>query len=143
MGVLTDFVVADRGDAQRVCQSRCPSRDFSGMDAKGLDGIKLGSLWTILTGVESGPAFKNDTLCSGGEDGPWVFEVPADLVQQIARLSSSQLSSAGSRWGETEEFLPKYDNWSAEEVQQMLQGLAVLCKRAVAQGQAVLMWMCL
>jgi hypothetical protein len=42
MDVLTDFVVADCADAQRVCDSACPSQDYAGLDAKGIDTVKLG-----------------------------------------------------------------------------------------------------
>jgi hypothetical protein len=143
MGVLTDFVVADRADAQRVCDSDCPSQDFAGLDAKGIDTVKLSTLHAILTGGEFDASFMGDTLCSGGEDGPWVFEVPADLAQRLAKLGARQLRSVGAEWDATEEFSPKYDNWPAEAVQQVLRDLAALRRRAAGEGKAVLMWMCL
>jgi hypothetical protein len=143
MGVLTDFVVADWADAQRVCDSGCPSQDFSGLDAKGIDTVKLGTLHAILTGGAFDLFFMCDPLCSGGKYGPWVFEVPADLVKRLAKLDARQLRSTATEWATTEEFSPKYDDWPAEAVQQMLADLAGLCKRATAEGKAVLMWMCL
>jgi hypothetical protein len=143
MGVLTDFVVADRADAQRVCDSVCPNQAFAGLDAKGIDAVKLGTLHAILTGGKFDLSFLGDTLCSGGEDGPWVFEVSPDFVQRLARLNARQLRSAGTKWAATEEFSPKYDNWQADAVHQMLRELAALCKRANQEGKAVLMWMCL
>jgi hypothetical protein len=143
MGVLTDFVVADRGDARRVCDSDCPSQDFAGLDAKGIDTVKVGTLHALLTGGAFDPSFMGDNLCSGGEDGPWVFEVPSDLVQRLAALTPRQLAAAGRKWAATDEFSPKYDNWPAEAVQQVLQELAALCKRATCEGKAVPMWMCL
>src|SRR3954469_8106971 len=103
MGVLTDFVVADRGDAQRVCDSSCPSRDFAGLDAKGIDTVKLGTLYAVLTGGKFDPSFVGDSLCSGGEDGPWVFEVPPAPVQRLAALTPRQLTAAGKKWAATEE----------------------------------------
>jgi hypothetical protein len=144
MGVLTDFVVADRNDAQRVCDSDCPSQEFAGLDAKGIDAVKLGALHAILTGGELDPSFMADgSVCSRGEDGPWVFEVPADLVQRLARLNARQLRAVGAKWAATEEFSPRYENWPAEAVQQVLADLARLCKQAVGEGKAVLMWLCL
>ena len=143
MGVLTDFVVADRTDAQRVCDSDCPSRDFAGLDAKGIDPVKLGTLHAVLAGGDFDPSSLGDMLCSGGEDGPWVSEVPPDLVRRLAALTPRQLAAAGKKWAATEEFSPKCDDWPAEAVQQVLSDLAALCKRAVGEGKAVLMWMCL
>jgi hypothetical protein len=143
MGVLTDFVIADRLDAQRVCDSLCPSQDFPGLDAKGIDTVMLGTLHAILTGGEYDASFISDTLCSGGDDGPWVFEVPPDLVQRLAKLDATELASAGKQWAATEEFSPKYGNWPVEAVQQVLKELATLSKQAGGEGKAILMWMCL
>jgi hypothetical protein len=85
----------------------------------------------------------SDILCSGGAEGPWVFEVPAEMVHRLAKLNAKQLQAAGKKWAATEEFSPQYDNWTAEAVQQVLRELAALCKRADGEGKAVLMWMCL
>jgi hypothetical protein len=60
MGVLTDFVAIDRSEAQRVCDSLCPSQDFAGIDAKGIDPVKLGALYALLTGTAFDPAFMGD-----------------------------------------------------------------------------------
>jgi hypothetical protein len=144
MGVLTDFVVMDRLDAQRVCESDCPCRDFAGMDAKGIDTVKLGTLYAVLTGKEFDPLFMmGGSLCSGGEEGPWVFEVPTDLVRRLVDLTAKQLQSVAAKWAATEEFSPKYDHWPAEAVRQILEELAALCTRAVSEKKEVLMWMCL
>lgn len=143
MGVLTDFVVADRGDAQRVCDAGCPSRDFDGIDAKGIDAVKLGTLHAIVTGGGYDPSFIGELLCDGGEDGPWVCEVPPDSVRRLAILTPDQLAEAGRKWAATEEFSPKCDNWPPERVQEVLGDLATLYKRAVNEGKPVLMWMSL
>src|SRR4051812_995105 len=110
MGVLTDFVVADRRDAQRVCASNNPAREFDGVDAKGIDTVKLGMLDAVLTGREFDPSI-HQCLCDGGEEGPWVFEVPPGLVQQLAGLTPHQLTEAGTKWAAVEVFSPRYDNW--------------------------------
>ncbi|MBO0698606.1 MAG: hypothetical protein J2P46_09440 [Zavarzinella sp.] len=143
MGVLTDFVVVDHKHARRVLKSACPSRDFGGLDAKGIDTVKLGTLHAVLVGGEYDPSFMTDCLHSGGVEGPWVFEVPDDLVQRLAQLSPRQLVAAGKKWAVTEEFSPKFENWPAEAVQQVLGDLADLCRRAAAEGKPVLMWMSL
>jgi hypothetical protein len=142
MGVLTDFVVVDRSDAQRVCESHCPSRDFAGLDAKGIDTVKLGKLHAILRGGELDPSI-HQPVCDGGEDGPWVFEVPSDLLRRLTEFSPSELAEAGRKWAAIEEFSPKYDNWRPAAVQQVLGDIAALCRRAVGEGKAVLMWMSL
>src|SRR5437879_5564781 len=105
MGVLTDLVVATRAEAQRVCDSDNPSREFSGLDAKGIDTVKLGTLHAILTGTEFDPSLiPGDLLASGGDDGPWVIEVPADLVKRLAALDTKQVAEAATKWAKTAEF---------------------------------------
>jgi hypothetical protein len=141
---LTDFVVAERNDAQRVCDSGCPSEEFRGLAAKGVDPVKLGTLYAILTGTEYDPTFATDEpLCAGGEEGPWVIEVPSDLVQRLAKLDAKQLGTAAAMWAKTEEFSPKYDNWPPELAHEVLEELGKLCSQAVAAKKSVLMWMSL
>jgi hypothetical protein len=143
VGVLTDLVVADRKDARKVLRSVCPSRDFDGLDVKGIDTVKLGTLHAVLVGRKYDPSFMGDSLLSGGAEGPWVYEVPDDLVRRLAGLTPRRLAAAGKKWAATEEFSPEFDNWSVEDVQRVLGELAALCKRAVDEGKPVLMWMSL
>jgi hypothetical protein len=145
MGVLTDLVIGEKSDAQRVCDSNCPSEEFSGLDAKGIDSVKLGTLYEILTDTKLGDSsfMSGDILVSGGEEGPWVMEVPPDLVKQLAALNAKQLAEVAKKWSKTEEFSPKYDNWPPEMVHEVLQEIAKLCVKAVAARKGVLMWMSL
>jgi hypothetical protein len=145
VGVLTDFVVADRGDARRVCDSDFPGRELAGLDAKGIDTAMLGTLHALLAGGEFDPSFVSDTLGSGGENGPCVAEVAADLVRRLAGLDAKQLRSAGERWAATEGFSlsPRHGRWPAGAVQELLQGLASVCGRATKEEKSALMWVCL
>ena len=144
MGVLTDFVVAELGDAKRIGDSMCPSRDFDGIEAKGIDNVKLSTLYAILTGTPVDPGFMGgDFLYSHSDEGPWVLLVPPDLVQRLANLSVDQVSATAGEWGKTEEFSPKYSRWPQEVIEQWLQELARLCRQAIAEKIDVLMWMSL
>lgn len=141
---LTEFVVADRGEAQRVCDSVSPSEEFKGMDAKGIDPVKLGTLYAILADGEDVPDFADDEpLCDGGEEGPWVMDVPTDLVLRLAKLDADQIGAAATKWANTEEFSSEYDDWSPELVREVLSELSKLCAQAVAANKSVLMWMSL
>ena len=141
---LTDFVIADRDDARRVCDSVFPREEFKGMDAKGIDPVKLGTLYAILADTEDVPDFASDEpLCDGGEEGPWVMEVPTDLVLRLVKLDATQIGAAATKWAKTEEFSSEYDNWPPELVHEVLSDLANLCAQAVAAKKSVLMWMSL
>ena len=143
MGVLTDFVAVKRDEAEIVCQSLNPSKDFAGIDAKGIDTVKMGTLYAILTGVKADPAFMSDFVCQASEDGPWVSEVPRDMAQKLAELAPTELRSIGARWAVTEEFTREWGGWPPEAVQHFLQELAIMCAHAVSESKVVFMWMCL
>jgi hypothetical protein len=145
MGVLTDFVVAATSEAQRVGESHCPSRDFNGIEAKGIDPVKLSTLYAILTERPVDPAFMDGDSClySRSDEGPWVLLVPADLVQRVAKLSAKEVSATASDWSKTDEFSPKHGRWPPEVIEQWLEELARLCRQAVAEEKALLMWMSL
>ena len=145
MGVLTDFVVAAPEDARRIGESTCPSREFNGLDAKGIDTVKLGTLYAILTGTPVSPAFMHGKffLYSCSDEGPWVMLVPPDLVHRLAALRSDEIAEAATAWAATEEFLPKYGKWPPGAVGDVLQRLAGLCRQATTEGKSLLMWMCL
>lgn len=142
MGVLTDIVMADPNDAQRVLDSDVPSREF-GIDVKGIDPVKLGTLYAVLTGTKYDPGFIGEPVAASGDMGPWVMVVPGDLVKRLADLHSDRLVAIGAEWAKTEEFQPKYDNWSKQEVTDVLVEIARLCADATAAGKCVFMWMCL
>ncbi len=146
MGVLTDFVVAPRSAAQEVGQAACPCEEFDGLDAKGIDPVKLATLGAILTGTAFDPGFMSGESClygCGSEEGPWVFEVPPSLVARLAALQGDELVRAGEVWAATEEFSPRYDYWPAEAVHQVLNALVHLSRRAVGSNASLLMWMSL
>ncbi len=145
MGVLTDFVVADLSDAKRVCDSSCPSKEFAGVDAKGVSTVMLGKLFAILTKTDFDPSFigGEELLSEGGDDGPWVFRVPDSLVQQVSTLDEGQRGAVATEWAKTEEFSPKYGNWPADAVSAVLEEFAKLCRQAVNEGKSVMMWLCL
>ena len=146
MGVLTDFVVANPADAERVGSSAGPGRDFGGMEAKGIDIVKLGRLHAILAGEPYDLSFHGPSSAlryAVGDEGPWVFEVPSNLVERLAGLNAGDLHSVAIAWAQTEEFSSKYGRWSPEAVHAVLGEFASLCHRAVAERKAILMWMCL
>jgi hypothetical protein len=145
MGLLTDFVVADPTDAPRVGASHCPSRDFAGVAAKGIDTVKLSKLHSALTCRPFDPTFMgNDALrFAAWEGGPWVFEMPTDLVRWLAQLGPEELPPVAAAWSKIEEFSPRYDNWPAGAVQEVLSEIAALCRKAATENKVVFLWMCL
>lgn len=146
MGVLTDFVVVPRDAAEAVGQSHCPYEEFDGIDAKGMDTVKLAILDAVLTDAAFDPRFMSADACLygvGQTGGPWVFEVPAALVSRLAALEGATLTRAGEAWAASEEFSPEFEDWPTEAVHQKLEQLVALAQRAIAQKKSLLMWMSL
>jgi len=65
------------------------------------------------------------------------------MVGRLAGLSISEIESVAHNWAQIQEFSPKYDNWPAAAVGQLLEHLAALCRKAVAEKKVLFMWMCL
>lgn len=143
MGVLTDFVVAPISDATLVGETSVPSEEFDGIDAKGIDQVRMGTLYAILSGTEYDPAFLVDEssfVYSGSDDGPWVQVVPEDMVARLAAMTDQSVSDVAKTWGSTEEFEPAYSSWSEHDIRTFLAGIAGLARRALAETKALFMW---
>jgi hypothetical protein len=143
MGVLTDFVVADLADAGRIGECAVPSRDFGGIDAKGVDQIMMGTLYAILSGTPHDPRFlvsQESFLYTASDEGPWVQLVPQDMVIRLSNLPEDDVSRVADEWCKTEEFDPKHSRWAAGDVQRFLREIAALSRKAVAENKSLLMW---
>jgi hypothetical protein len=143
MGVLTDFVVAEASDAKRLGDDR---ESFDGIEAKGMDQVRMGTLYALLTKTEYDPSFltSDDSFAyTASDDGPWVQPIPADMVNRLARLSSAEMKQAGDAWFQTEGFDPKYSRWSRDDVSWFLSQIQQLAIRATSEGKSLFMWTCL
>ena len=145
MGVLTDFVIADVADAYIVGEAQVPSREFDGIDAKGIDQILMAELHATLTGSALDAEFLQDEesfLFKGPDESRWVQLGPGDFVERIAKLSEFEIGRLGRDWfTQSKEF--SYTNWTATGATGFLREFQALCQRAVAARKAVLMWTCL
>jgi hypothetical protein len=144
MGVLTDIVIANESEAKAIATSSVPSREWPGIDAKGIDQVKLGTLWALLTGQD----FKVEsvvnefvTLHEVSEDGPWVFRVPPQIVKLLADLDDERANTTALAWAATDEFV--LAQWEGGAVRSILDELRSLARSANATSKSLLMWMSL
>ena len=149
MGILTDFVVADISESKRIGDSLNPSQEFNGLDEKGIDQVKLATLYAILTDQPYDPDFMSEDslLYVASDEGPWVQQVPPDLVSRLANLAESQYLAVAQQWTQTEEFTHKHSGFSPPEAvtfaETFIQRFALLARKAIAENKALLMWTCL
>src|SRR5687767_4372724 len=133
MGVLSDLVVAPEGHADLILAEGNPSRAFGGIDIKGIDTVKFGTLHSILTGrsfEELLPEY--DPVATASEEGPWVFRIPPELVSLLAGLQGPEKDRVARQWASTEEF--ELSGWDATEVAEALDSIGGLARQSVEAG---------
>ena len=143
LGVLTDIVVADASEASAVAADGDRLRTWPGVDAKGVDSVKLAILWGLLSNdpskANAGADF--ETLHEIPDEGPWVFRVPEELVQLLASLDDAGAASTAVAWAKAEEFV--LDGWNAAAVRSILSELRTLARKTLSGRKSMLMWMSL
>lgn len=122
MGVLSDFVVADRSEATAVADT--DRKRWPSLQSKGFTQLEIGLLHFALTGedpdaplsppkfvknqftgkelpVTVGTAYLDGFLCHDDRGEAWVHEVPPSLVGELAEASG--LDAVAAKWAEFEE----------------------------------------
>ena len=143
MGVLTDLVVADESEAEELAASISPLERWPGIDAKGIDPVKLGKLLSILAGESYSHSIPGEfsEIAAFSDDGPWVLRVPPRLVLSLSEIGDADVRRISTQWFAGEEFAHSgYDLAITEEV---VTSLRELSKKATAERKEMLMWMCL
>jgi hypothetical protein len=137
MGVLSDLVVAPRSDAESICADSLSGK-WPREDVKGLDEVKLGTLYALLTRSK---ADLDMQLLAGGDEGPWVTEIGAPLVAALVKVTAATRKSVAAQWLKTEELV--LDQWDLERAESVIDTLVELAKQAHAEKVALLLWMSL
>ncbi len=149
MGILTDFVVADISEAQRIGDSLSPSWEFDGLDEKGIDHVKLATLYALLSDQPYDSAFMSEAslVYVASDDGPWVQQVPPDLVSRLANLAENDYPRIAQQWAQTEEFTHPHSGFTPElareRTENFLRRIAPLARQSLAEHKVLLMWTCL
>jgi hypothetical protein len=140
---LTDIVVADSKESQRIAESLVPCETWPGIDAKGIDHVKLGRLLSILTGEQFNMSVIDEftLLQEASDDGPWVYQIPHRLIDHLARLDIHELDGITNQWSLIEEF--SLDAWPPDVVASVLSQLHSLAGKAKDAGKDLLMWVSL
>ena len=143
MSILTDIVVANTEEASAVAEANVPSREWEGIDSKGIEHAKLAHLASILRREPYDPDFitQIQQLAEGSEEGPWVFALPQDFVRNIAALDEGRIPEVALDWSKAEEFA--LDGWEPKAVESFLFQLHRIAASACLTDKSLLMWMSL
>lgn len=151
MGVLHDYYRAlDRSTAAATLETppvrvlkRPEEPVFDAVDGKGIDPIvMLTTLQSLLAGVpyEELPQADFGDVAVGGDNGPWITELPVQLRDAPADSDDGRLRDTAQQWVCTEEFgLPT----SADDVLPFLREFIALARRARDSGELLYCWSCL
>ena len=156
MGILSDFVVADRSEAAAVADTVRRDR-WPSLELKGFTHLEVGLLHFALTGADpdvpvSPPRFvKNPftkrempvTVGTAYVDGftrlqdrgeAWVYEVPLSLVAELADTASPK--EVAIRWAASEELRGA----RPADLEAILIQLQRLARLAIEQNKSLLLW---
>jgi hypothetical protein len=143
MGVLNHLLVAYPSEAEAIAASDEPSQTWDGFFCRGLDRIKLATLWAL---VETGSA--DDRLeqrldqirtIPEGDHGPWVDIVPTKMLASLASIAAMEeegRASIAERWGQTDEL----EGWDAFEILDLLRTIGDTAETAQLEGKTLLIW---
>ena len=142
MGLLTDLVIAPSSDAAAVSASLRPADRWPCLELKRLDTSKLAALALAWNDPAQAAALEgDDCMAAGGDDGPWVFELPAAFRDRLAQLGSNDVPVVAASWAEQDE--PKFDGWTAPDLEVLLGLMQPFAADAVKAGMPLLLWVAL
>ena len=138
--MITDFFVAERSDAAAIAAN--PSAFRPALCVKRLDNTVLADLWAaISSSAETASLQGEDYLLFNGDGGPWVFELPDDLVNGLAELPDDRLDSVCSGWAAGEEM--QYFGISPGDLRRPLGDLRLVAGEAQRANKRLLLMMSL
>ena len=139
MGVLTNFFVANADAAEAVATSEAPFEEFFNAKSHGLDEKKLGSLYPITSFSAFSPTFMADNAPILYEGDSIILQlVPSDLVVSLCQIPDMGLPSVAKQWAATDSF--KGSDWTDETVEEALKNFTEVCREALGEGKAVMMY---
>ncbi len=139
--MLTDLLIAERSEAEKIGQAEPPFELWPSLDATGLSNITLASLLCLLNGHEYRDEVLDEfeLLYCPSEYGPWIMAVPDRLTSLIAHLTDAAISSVSEEWIKDEE-MEGADIVDAEE---FLKRFRAFAQQALARNKGVVMWVSL
>lgn len=139
MGVLTNFVAAEKDEVKAIGESLHPVDEWSGIERRGIDIAKMAILHSLLTGDEYEQAlYQCEPIYVSGE-GALVLRMADDIVEKLADMDEEKLEQVAYELAATEAF--ELENWDPAEVEDMILSLAELAQLAESQGQTLFVWM--
>jgi hypothetical protein len=141
MEFMTNIVAAEEDEFTAIGESSCPLDEWSGIEAPGLDTVKVAILHCLLTGDPLQLALDLYEPVYVTERETVVLRIAEELLEKLAVLDEEALENVASELAASEDF--ESEQWEADDVLAQLTELADLAQLAESQGQALFVWMSL
>lgn len=140
--MLCDLVPGTPNEAERIAASSNASKEFGGIDIKGIESVKLAKLHALMT-KKSYKAVNASygLVAEGGEEGPWVIRLPDELTAGLAALDAAKEKKLAAEWAKTEEFA--LDKWKPAAVASVLSAMCELARKTKKDKKSLFLWMTL
>lgn len=109
------------------------------LQLKGVDPVKLASLWSILGGGEWLPLvdeLMRPALLAPGDDFNRLYRMPQKWVEAVAGIGT--IAPVAKLWAATDEF--NFVKWRLADAREILNPLRELAKRALAESKGMFLW---
>jgi hypothetical protein len=138
MQFVTNVLAAEEDEFLAVGESECPLDQWSGIDAPGLDSVKLAFLHALLTGDTLQSALDLYEPVYVSERETVVLRVADRVTEKLALLDEESLELVARELAATDEF--EKGHWQEDDVLGLLNAIAELAQLAESQGQVLLVW---
>jgi hypothetical protein len=138
MHVVTIVLAAEEDELWSIGESNAPLDQWSGIEATGLDTLKVATLHCLLTGDSMQMALDlyEPAYVSAGETV--VLRLADEVLEKLASLDGDAMKDVASELALTEEF--ERALWDTEAVLEQLTELSGLAQLAESQGQVLFVW---
>ena len=139
MEFVTRIVAAEEEEYPDIGESANPLEEWSGIDASGLDTVKIATLHSMLTGDLLQDSLDRYEPIYVAESETIVLRMADELLEILATIDEGVLESVAAELAATEEF--ENELWDVESVLAQLQAFVELAQLAESQGQMLFVWM--
>jgi hypothetical protein len=130
--MITDFFVANKNEALLI--NDCSDIEkFPLLKAKKVESVKLLSLEEFLIGKKLDISDILEPIKELDSQDAWIFPISKNIVEQLAKINSSDLAQVALNWSKTDEWI--LDGGSYENLFEFLKSLQTLSLLALQENK--------
>ena len=138
MGVFSYVILGEPADAGALLVDPLPLDRFPGYGEKTLDPARWANLGTLLgldPAITARMSNASPLAVGDPEEGPWVFEVPVELLDRVALLDGDAANAIARAWVEADRIVAL---GGVDYAHEALLRLVAAARRATSEKKHVL-----